>query len=187
MRIRRLNLSFVLHEASTSAAVADAALASDDRYGLRRGPAPDQTPKNQIVGLDKLSQLAPDVVLTAQIGLPAVLGACAARLPHPPAIVAIDAPGTPTVMRSFFRAPARLELPAWQAQRVAVAAAVVRPGGASIELVCVGTFAWPAGESDALRALERLILAHVDQWRPPRALWDAPAEACLPELRPGFG
>jgi hypothetical protein len=65
------------------------------------------------------------------------------------------------------------------AARVGVAAIVLRPGARTTQLALRGPFAWPHEESDALRALERLIQAWVDQWTPARALWDAPAEAAL--------
>jgi hypothetical protein len=62
---------------------------------------------------------------------------------------------------------------------VGVAALVLRPGGRVTQLALRGPFAWPDEQLGALRALERLIQAHVEQWTPPRGLWDVPAELAL--------
>ena len=135
-----------------------------------------------MIGVENLVDRAPDAVLSAHIGMPALLSDVAARLPAPPAIIAVDSTGRSTREHTFFRAPAELALPDWPTRRLVAAAAVVRPGGNSFELVCSDSFEWPGDAGAALRELERIILAHVDQWHPPRALWAAPAEILLPEV-----
>ena len=97
-------------------------------------------------------------------------------------VVAVDVPSKTSGSLGFFRAPSRLALPVRAAEKVVVAATVIRPGGSSVDVVSSGLL--PSVEaSDAwLTALEHLVRTHIDQWRPPEALWDGPAEVLLPEV-----
>jgi hypothetical protein len=121
------------------------------------------------------------VWLSATVGLPASLGD-ALRLTtgrQPQKIVRVDAGMPEPVPREWFRAPASLVLPTSDAGRVGVAALVVRPDRRTCHLLVDGTYMWPDDAGNALRALERIVQAHVEQWLPPRALWSAPAERLL--------
>lgn len=193
-----MNFSFVLHEPSDSPAVK--ALAARV-HGLRfreNAPAvasdtgggdvdarvpPDRL--NDVIGGDALADSPCDAVLTAHLGVPSLLGRIVDRLPVPSVMHAIDAATGPFEEADFFRAPARLSLPALLPRRVRAAVVVVRPGGKTVELVCAPARAWPEERSAAIRDLERMILAYVDQWHPPTALWPYPAEVLLPEVTPG--
>jgi len=136
------------------------------------------------LGIDALERCVPQVILTANLGLPTLLNDITARLPESAAVVHVDAANGAVSRRDFFRAPAHLVLPEWSPSRVVVAVVVRRPGGKSAELICSRCYDWPEEVNCALKALERFILAYVDQWRPPRALWHGPAEELLPEVLP---
>jgi hypothetical protein len=185
INMRRLNLSYVLHESSTSPTVASIA-----KSGWPPRPIPgSRTAAGDVIGIETLERLSPEVILTATIGLPGLLCDIAARLPEVATTVTIDADAACTTELEFFRAPAQLVLPNWSSNRVVAAIAVLRPGGKSAELLCSECFAWPGDASHVIEWLERFILAHVDQWHPRRALWAAPAEELLPEVlkRPESG
>lgn len=181
---RKLNLSFVLHEPSTSQAVLSMAKASTAGGASDAGQA---ARRDALDALEMMILSKPDVVLTAHLGCPALLSELIAGLPDPPALVAIDAAYGAKAVHQFFRAPARLALPAWPVARIITAAVVVRPGGNCVELKRSQVRVWPDEAAPVLADLERLILEHVDQWRPPRALWDAPAEVLLPEVSQELG
>ncbi len=178
LSLRRLNFSFVLHEPSTSPAVGRMANAIAQLASINVQPRSIE----DIIGVQELSKARVDLVLTAQVGHPSILSAVAARLENPPAVVALDGDGPQLTSREFFRATAQLALPTWSVDRAVFAAVVARPGGDTLECVVSDVFTWPHAEAAALRAAERAILAYVDQWRPRRALWGAPAEVLLPEV-----
>jgi hypothetical protein len=177
--IRRLNFSFVLHENATSPAVHDVVTHSAQHArrlrALRLGRQVDQP-----IGRSELAAMKPELILTATIGLPVVVGGIAASLAsHPVLIVAdADAPGRTNAI--LFRAPAGLRLPNYDVSRLAVAGAILRPGGTTIDIVSHGPFHWPAERDSALAALEDVVRANVAQWMPPVALWEAPAQDLLP-------
>jgi hypothetical protein len=81
----------------------------------------------------------------------------------------------------FFRDQATLSLPAQATETVGVAALVVRPGGASRQLIVRGPFDWNTERKAALQALEEIIQAHAEQWVPQSRLWILPAEKIFPD------
>lgn len=172
-RDARLNLSFVLHERSDSAAVT-AILRERQK---RRAPCrADRSPK-VIVGNPEMTV---DAWLSARVGcwraLPAALAAIA---PVAAPVHRIDdaAPNEETTV--FFRAPARLSLLDATPRTVGVAILVERPGRRDVQLEVVGPYTWPDESATCLRAIEAMIQRYVDQWQPARALWPAPAEVLL--------
>lgn len=179
--ILALNDSFVLHEPSSSRAVADHVA----RQTRRRVDRRSYVPPASVLGIGDVRTIRPDVVLTAQIGNPLALQDLLKRLDPPPAVVTIEQTSSATTSREFFRAPASLALPATPADRLVVAAVVERPGGSTFQLAMSGPYCWPDDEHRALRALEDLIRAYVDQWSPGRALWAESAEQLLPEVLSG--
>lgn len=204
---RRLNLSYVLHEPSTSALVRDfAERSSAETRRLHRATAalaalPDSALRERVVVLAtspldaRGDETSPAAIASIHLGpwwlLPRVLGLVASDgTPWP--VHVIDQPAA-AVTRTvpFFRAPARLALPEASASGYPAwfAALVLRPGGGTLLLrleAVPGPEASPA-ERDAalLGAAERVIRAHVEQWSCPGPLWDAPAELSLPEFAPG--
>ncbi|MBX6340864.1 MAG: hypothetical protein IRY97_00260 [Thermomicrobiaceae bacterium] len=207
-----LNLSFVLHEPSTSAQVARAARAAAScevrarRAEARLGALPDRDlldravvtgPALQSLGLD----VARVAVLSPRLGpwrlLPRLLACALAserHLPRPPetTLHLIDAPGDgPAATVSFFRGEATLALPPPETLAAPLALfawVVLRPGDQSLHLhreplaLAVG-----ASPLDALQAClplaEEAIRSHVGQWCCSAPLWARPAERELPELR----
>ena len=171
-----LNLSYVLHERSDSAAVR--ALAA----GCRSHAAwLNQSPTLPIATVEGAIDTAIDIWLTATIGLhrdlpDALQGAYAQNAE----ILRIDEPSASMTTTSFFRADAAISLPPVAGATIGVAGLVARPGRTDAHLVIAGPFQWPNQQRAAIRALERLIQQHVDQWMPPHALWQAPAEKLLP-------
>jgi len=204
---RRLNLSYVLHEPSTSAVVRAAAERSNaEARRLRRATAAlaalsDAALRQRIVVLattqpDALSQgTAPPAIASIHLGpwwlLPRVLGLIASDgTPRP--VHLIDQPAAAaTRIVPFFRAPARLAVPDASAPDYPAwfAALVLRPGGDTLLLqldTVPGSEASPTERDAALvGAAERAIRAHVEQWSCPGPLWDASAERSLPEFAPG--
>ena len=183
-----LNLSFVLHERSDSAAVART-LAACRQHAARRArldtPAAPDT-------IDGVLPAGIDLWLTASVGVPERLPAALDALGVPRAAllrvdVDVDAvsvapheSGLAVALHdaTLFRAPARLLLPSAPC-RVAVVARVLRPAGRTTQLVLRGAYRWPEESGPALRALERIIQPWAEQWLPPRALWEHPAEVLL--------
>jgi len=181
----RLNFSLVLHERSDSPVVSDhvqTAARHVARVGALQADELSGTPP---IGFEELVDLAPGAILTATLGLPRVTQLLAHRCPGAPGLIAIDRFSAPYTEAEFFRAPAALALPALPVDRLAVAAALLRPGGKSIEVVTHGPFAWPSDQEAALRAVEDLIRDYLPQWHPPRPLWPGPVEELLPEFRSG--
>lgn len=172
------NYSFVLHEPSSSRAVAMLVSRNRGAGVLEARRRPTET----IIGVEALAAAAPDTILTARIGDPLALQDIIARIRPAPQILTIDATGKPAASRTFFGAPAQLVLPSAPSARLIVAAAIVRPGGGSVDLVSFRPFRWPEDCDQILAALEQVIRSHVDQWLPSRALWDAPSEELLPEV-----
>jgi hypothetical protein len=172
-----LNLSYVLHERSTSQAVRQCA--SRCRSNEKRVQRLTEPTGPSVVTGDPT--LPHDHVLTAHLGAHAALSrsilAAGGTLAHE--IVMIDAPGNDLRSHRFFRATAALRLPSDQPARVMVAALVLRPGGRSTQLAVAGCFDWPDEKALAICAVESLIRSYVDQWSPPRALWADSAEVLL--------
>jgi hypothetical protein len=93
----------------------------------------------------------------------------------------------------FFRGPANLCLPSVQperVQRLAFASAVLRPGNDSILVRCQTLPELLQDDATAveswqplLGSAERVVREFVLQWDCERPLWDGPAEATLPEFR----
>jgi hypothetical protein len=167
-----VNLSFVLHERSDSRAVKQTALAAAD-HATRLWRVPETLPLVMERGLPADAGL----VLTARLGLPARLAALAEGAAQ---LRFVDHLDEQADAATFFRAPARLALPALPGT-VAVAAVILRPGGHNAQLVVDGPFDWPAEQDYVIRALERLLQHYPEQWFPDAALWSAPAEVLLAE------
>ena len=172
----RLNLSWVLHERSDSAAVrATAQSCLRHRARLDRLPADAGRP----VVVDEAAIGGVEDWLTASIGAPALLASALemAMGRRVRSLVIVDdrreSPGTEV---EFFRGPARLVLPGVAPCRVGVAALVVRPDGRTTHLVIPGVHDWPQDREHIMRSLECLVQAHAGQWLPRTALWDEPAE-----------
>lgn len=179
----RVNFSLVLHERSDSAAVAEhvnAAVGHAARIESGRFDGRATTPA---IGFDELATMRPEVILTATVGLPRLTQRLARRCPGAPLLIVADRLNGGFSEVEFFRATAALALPEIPVSRLTVAAAMLRPGARSVELVAHGPFAWPSERLAALRALEDLIRDYLPQWHPPRRLWPGPAEDVLPEFQ----
>jgi hypothetical protein len=168
------NLSFVLHERSDSAAVLRAAQQAV-RHAKHAGRVPASLPLVEPRALPANV----DIVLSAQIGLPARLAQLVRNRAQSAQLRFVDHLDGAAAEIDLFRAPARLTLPHAPA-RVAVAAVLLRPGGDSAQLSVAGPFDWPNQQVEVLHALERLLQSYTDQWLPRAALWPAPAEELLP-------
>lgn len=176
-QVLRQNLSFVLHEHSSSEAVIETANACErharaiqdvSRGGIAIHDTPMRFPETG------------GLVLTARIGAPELLATTLARRDPRLRLLFADHIPASTPPVTFFRAEANLTLPASTEQPVVVAGMVMRPGYRSAHLVTHGPFEWPDDRRVILRSLEQLIQAHVDQWMPLQPLWPAPAESLLP-------
>jgi hypothetical protein len=163
-RVLAINYSFVLHDASGSEAVLAAVRAA------RSG----RTGCHTIIDGD--TNINVDAYLVPSIG---DTGDIASLIENHSPLVRIDRHDEPLRNVTFFRAPARLTLPDDDIRSVAVAALVNRPGGRSRQMIVRGPYSWPSDQQGALRALESLIQAHLDQWLPPAQLWSGPAEDLL--------
>jgi hypothetical protein len=135
-----------------------------------------------LYGLDEIEAMAPQVMLTATVGLPLRLGRLASDLATRPHVVIIDCPAFGGAEVEFFRAQAELTLPDAVVERLVVAAVVLRPGERTLQISSAGSFSWPAERDNALVALETVIRETASQWHAPRALWKQPAELTLPEM-----
>ena len=167
------NLSYVLHERSDSAAVLRTA-----KEALRHAKQASRVPATLPLVAPRPLPANVEVVLSAQLGLPARL-AQVVRAQAPAAQLRfIDHLEGSTAEVQLFRAPARLTLP-YAPAKVAVVAVVLRPGGESAQLSVAGPFEWPAQQADMLRAIEALLQSYPDQWFPREALWAEPAEDLL--------
>lgn len=204
-----LNLSYVLHEPSTSAIVQETAqrvLAT--HQALRRvadqfARLPDPSFQQGIVVVTPPPTDAPPRrrppsprIVSAHVGpfwlLERVLALTARQrgIALPPEPVFLDDPTGPhPVTIPFFRAPARLQLKREDLHRgvpVEFVTVALRPGGRTlhfrIDRVSQGTEDPETVEQRLIAAAERAIREHVEQWFCPGPLWDAPAEQSLPEF-----
>lgn len=175
-RALALNLSFVLHERSDSAAVRSAVRAVRSHASVA-GRLNDSLS----APVDSVQYDDPETTqwITATIGVPHLL-ADALSVSRDRMLIADSDAGSPHQVE-FFRAPASLHLPSDEPQRVGVAALVLRPDRKTSQLIVSGVHDWPVDHKGAIRSLERLIQAHAGQWMPRRALWSAPAESLLPD------
>ncbi len=175
-RALALNLSFVLHERSDSAAVRSAIRAVRDHARIvnRLG-----TTCAKPMTTSELDTSAVTHWLTATIGMPDLLadalGASSER------VTMVDADSRSCQTIEFFRASAQLTLPPLDRHTVGVAALVLRPGQRTGHLAVTDVHDWATDADGVIRSLERLVQAHAGQWMPRRALWSAPAETLLPD------
>jgi hypothetical protein len=173
----RLNLSFVLHERSDSSTVVHAARACARHARQLRRVRMNGAP-SFVVG--EIPAAQPDAVLTASLGVPDLLSDAlqSAGVDHRSMPLRVDA-GNGSSTAELFRATAHLTLPDDSPRSVIAASLVLRPGGRDTQLNVIGPFDWPTDRPAALRAIELMIQAYVDQWIAPRQLWDLPAEEVL--------
>lgn len=170
-----LNLSFVLHERSTSESVRRVASLCRRHAGQIHAV---QLDRRRDLVLDG-EWFEPDLWIAPALGYPHLLpGALARNGSLSPEIITVD-DGDGDAERSFFRAPASLRLNRTSSGITGVAALVARPAGGGAQLILRGPFTLPDDLSLALRELESLIQSYADQWMPTRALWGAPAERLL--------
>jgi hypothetical protein len=170
-----LNLSFVLHERSTSAAVQQYARSSSRHRSrinsIQIAHVPATVSGDRSPGCH--------IVLTAHLGAHELLGRA---LSYPDDTIArIDAFSPSYAEHIFFGSDAQLALPDETPRSVMVAALLFRPGNRSTHLSIEGIFDWPSQRNAAVSAIEDLIQSYADQWSAPRALWRAPAEELLPD------
>lgn len=190
-----VNLSYVLHEPSTSKSVKRAARAIK-RFERHQPGLRDRILKlsdSDLLGRvicvpgsnDSAGSLTSDVpIISAHVGLPELLPRIIRLLTGVdflPEIHLIDDPihAQKPVELQLFGAPARFDLPLDKGGDipVAIAGLVVRPGNETLMFSCsLVPF------SDALRSVEALIRDHHNQWMPQRSLWAAPAEVTIPEV-----
>lgn len=206
----RLNLSYVLHEPSTSRQVETAArqvIASErkarsavDRLSrlsdaelIRRVHAP--------VPLDTIELPISESFVTLQIGawqlIPRVLAALRVTRgldrPLPVQVQFLDGlTGGPTVATPFFRAPAQLRLPSKNSSGRHpghFVSLILRPGGERLQLtidrltVDFGQESYTDVLAAARPLAEAAVRSHAGQWFCSRNLWPRPAEQELPEFR----
>ena len=170
-----LNLSYVLHERSGSAAVRDVVAACRTHAAwLDSGPVlPRAT-------TDGAADFHVQAWLTATIGLHRALGdVLHAEAGYEAVIIPIDGASSEVETATLFRAEAALWLPVPTGATIGVASLVARPGRRDTHRAVAGPFRWPDERVAALRQMERLIQRDADQWVPTRALWAAPAEVLL--------
>lgn len=207
-----INLSYVLHEPSTSDQVRGAARRLvETEPGLRRAVAalaslPDPDLRERVVihapgGLPDVASDEPLVALSLQIGawplLPrvlALLGRPGTGAQRPPwRVWLLDDPGSRSSQRfDLFRAPARLCVPDTALMLEWFAVLVLRPGSNTLLLAVERLAESECGPNEttarlrrAIPAAETAIRSHVGQWLCPVPLWEKPAEDYLPEFRPG--
>ncbi len=206
----RLNLSYVLHEPSTSRQVESAARqvianerkarAAVDRLSrlsdaelLRRVVSP--------VLLGTIDLPISESYVTLQIGawqlVPRLLAALRVTRhvdrPLPVHVQFLDGlTGGQTVATPFFRGPAQLRLPSTTSSgRLPghFVSLILRPGGDRVQLILDPLNADPRQDprADVLRAArplaEAVLRSHAGQWFCSRNLWPRPAEQELPEFR----
>jgi hypothetical protein len=167
-----VNLSFVLHESSSSVTVRHAARASH-RHASRRARRGDTV-------VDGPPSIEIDTWLAPSVGFPEELPAALDGAGYADRrIYFIDGGAGEKREAMFFRSRANLTLPGHNIRQVGVAAFIERPGGGSRQLIVRGPFPWAIDGADALRAVETIIQAHVEQWIPGAQLWPVPAEVSL--------
>jgi hypothetical protein len=198
----RLNLSYVLHEPSTSRAVRQAARASR-RFARRKGNLlrdfsrlNDAELRDCLVlhprTADVLRSYRPgDVIITATVGLPDLLARCIEVTQDSQGsgnITIVDSPSPhpqPTEVE-FFGATAGLNFGGGsnETREMVVAGLIVRPGRGSLMLTATRINVGSENHDDGrvCRELESLIRDFVDQWTPEKALWEVPAERAIPEV-----
>lgn len=170
-----LNLSYVLHERSDSAAVRGIVAACQEHAAWLES--------NHVLPLATTNGVADfhvDAWLTAAIGLRRALGdVLRSEAGYEAVVIPIDSASSEAEAATFFRAEAALWLPVPPGATVGVASLVARPGRRDSHLTVAGPFRWPDERMAAIRQIERLIQRDADQWVPTRALWAAPAEVLL--------
>ncbi len=194
----RVNLSYVLHEPSSSSVVTEHVrlIQAQARRAARAvrnfSTLSDEELLTRIVvrdesALDDLQRDGPTHVLSIDLGASTLLGRVLALvLPAgstAPEIVWID--------RSFVQSPSRLQLfgqpadlavPQLSETIVWFAILVFRPGWNSLLLDAVRVTG-EAPVSDLAPSIERALRDYTDQWWSQRPWWARPAEAVYPELR----
>jgi len=202
----RLNLSYVLHEPSTTSAtraLARQLLGSRDRIARatrRLGRLSDLVLLPRVVPRDldrfwSVQATPPSVLVTLRLGawplLPRVLALHLSEQGPPPVVHLLDdeppEDGRPLLL---FRAPARLALPPPESltgRRACFASVVFRPGWQTLLLDLVPLTAdpierWEQWSTALASAIEAALREFTDQWLCARPLWDLPAEEALPEL-----
>lgn len=206
----RLNLSYVLHEPSTSRQVESAArqVIANERKARaavdRLSRLPDTELLRRIyapVPLDSIDLPTSESFVTLQIGawqlVPRVLAALRVtrRLerPLPVHVQYLDGlTGGPTVATPFFRAPAQLRLPSTNSSGRHpghFVSLILRPGGERLQLTLdrLNVDFGQEPRIDVLKAAgplaEAAVRSHAGQWFCSRNLWPRPAEQELPEFR----
>lgn len=202
----RLNLSYVLHEPSTSPAVGALArqvLANRRRIGTatrRLSSLDDLTLLTRVVPRDHRRLWAvqarpPDTLLTVRLGawalLERVIGLHLGEQ-HPPAELHLldEVPADSGWRLPLFRAKACLALPPTKhlaSRRACFATLVFRPGWRTLLLDLTPLAGDPVEEREPwvtslASAVEAAIREFTDQWLCARPLWEAPAERALPEF-----
>ena len=194
----RTNLSYVLHEPSTSAAVTaqasrlTGARRSLDAAARRLARLTDAELAARTLVLAPLGEPPAGnsgTALSVQVGpwrmlrrvLAVRYGVADAR---PWSVTLVDDPGCLAVAGAeFFRGPARLCLPVVDDRSASwFAALALRPGGDRL-LLELTPLAGDGAIERVLRAAEAAIRGHVGQWTCAAALWPRPAEDQLPEFR----
>lgn len=206
----RLNLSYVLHEPSTSRQVKNAArqIIANERKARAAVERLSRLPDTEILhrvsapfSLDEIDFPVSESFVTLQIGawqlIPRVLAALrvAQGLEHqlPVQVQFLDGlTGGPTVATRFFRAAAQLRLPSnnpsGQRPNYFVSL-ILRPGGEHVQLELDRLMVDSERESRAgvLNAsgplAEAVVRSHSGQWFCLRPLWPRPAEQELPEFQ----
>jgi hypothetical protein len=195
-----LNLSFVLREPSTSRTVKQATRASK-RFMRSRSRLLQRF--TEINDEDFLSRLIADhrtieavrkvtsncIVVSAHAGLHELLPRALRLLQSneiPPVLLIDDTVGaTASPDRPLFGSPANLHDGSLDddSTSVLVAGMLVRPGDDTVMLWAThisGTES-PSRDQDVLRSIEALLRDYVDQWIPPRPMWNAPIEVLQPD------
>lgn len=205
--VTRLNLSYVLHEPSTSqatGALVRQVLANRRRIAAatrRLSMLPDLVLLTRVVPRDphrlwEVQAEPPHTLLTLHLGAWPLLGRVVAlhlgQQQPPEALYLLDdEPVGDSLDLSLFRAPARLALPPAAfigRQRSCFATLVFRPGWRTLllDLTPLAADPFEAREqwvASLASALEAAIRDFCDQWLGMRALWEVPAERALPEFR----
>ena len=206
----RLNLSYVLHEPSTSQQVASVArqVIANERKARaaieRLSRLPDAEILRRVMSpipLDMLDFPVSASFVTLQIGawqlIPRVLAALQSargrgRGVRVPVQLLDNLTGGPTAATPFFRAPAQLRLPAWKpggAPPRHFVSLILRPGDEQLQLTLDRLSIDPGSDHflDVLKAsalpAESVVRSHFGQWFCLRPLWPQPAEQALPEFQ----
>ncbi len=206
----RLNLSYVLHEPSTSRPVESAArqVIANERTARaavdRLSRLPDAELLRRVVSsvpLNTIDLPISESFVTLQIGawqlIPRLLAALRVTRhvdrPLPVQVQYLDGlTGSQTVATPFFRGPAQLRLPSENSSgRLPghFVSLILRPGGDHLELTLDPLMVDPVQDPrvDLLKAAgppaEAVVRSHAGQWFCSRNLWPRPAEQVLPEFQ----